>query len=230
VTSRPLRYAYLGFAMLGAAVLGAFVYDRLAARRGATAVPPPASSAHPSAASGAPTVPARIPAVTLKDLDGRPRALGEFAGRSLVINFWATWCAPCRREIPLLNRIQREYAGKGFEVVGIAVDFAEDVRAYVQRVPIDYPLLTGEEDGLEAARAFGVASMAFPFTAFTDRAGDVVTVHLGELHALQAEAILAIVARIDSGELGLEAARTAVREALRTLPAAASSAEKPAAG
>jgi len=232
LSSRPLRLAYLGFALLGAAVLGAFVYDRAfrpppaPLPASAPAPAPVAAAAGPAAAAavrpGAPpaTVPARRPDITLKDLDGRAHSLGEWDGRGLVINFWATWCAPCRREIPLLNEIRAEYGPKGFEVVGIAVDFADDVRAFMKDSPIHYPLLTGEEDGMDAARAFGVETLAFPFTAFTDARGDVITVHMGELHAEQAKVILGIVEQVNAGSLDPEAARAAVRAALNALPPA----------
>ncbi|MBS0375551.1 MAG: TlpA family protein disulfide reductase [Proteobacteria bacterium] len=156
----------------------------------------------------------------LQGLDGKPHALSEWDGKSLIVNFWATWCAPCRREIPLLNRIHREYASKGFEVVGIAVDFVDDVKAYTKTFPLDYPLLIGEDDGLAAARAFGVDALAFPFTAFTDAEGRIVTVHLGELQPAQLEAILGVVADVNGGRLAPAAARGAVERALAALPPA----------
>jgi len=215
----PLQAAYLGFAVIGAAVVGAFVYERTLAPVAAPAAPAlrPAGTvpdAHPQPAG----VPARRPDFTLRDLDGKPRPISAWDGKPLVINFWATWCAPCRREIPLLNRLQREFAPKGFEVIGIAVDFAEDVRAFRKDFPIDYPLLVGEDDGLEAARGFGVETMAFPFTAFVDAAGRVLLVHLGELHEDQARAILAVVARVDAGGLSPAAARADIKTALAALP------------
>ena len=215
MSSRPLRLAYVGFALLGAAVLGAFVYDR--AFRAPVTAPEPAPRAARDAPEPPTSVPSMLPSVTLKDLDGQTHSLTDGGGKALVINFWATWCAPCRREIPLLNRISREYAGKGFEVVGIAVDFADDVRAFTRDFPLQYRLLIGEEDGLAAARAFGVATMAFPFTAFSDVRGRIITVHLGELHPAQAEAILGVVGRVNSGEISPETARVAIGAALNRL-------------
>ena len=78
-----------------------------------------------------------------------------------MVNFWATWCAPCRREIPLLNKIRMERKPQNAEIVGIAVDFKEDVAKFLHKTPLQYPLLVGEEDGLAAAEAFGMG-MAFP--------------------------------------------------------------------
>ncbi len=216
----PLRLAYLGFALLGAAVLGAFVYDR--AFRPA---PPPGAAARvdaPAAAGApAPTVPAERPRFELKDLDGRVHTLADWDGKGLVVNFWATWCAPCRREIPLLNSIHAESVAKGIEIVGIAVDFADDVRAFIARTPLAYPLLIGEEDGLAAAKSFGVSTMAFPFTAFIDAKGRVLAVHLGELHAPELGAILGIMARLDGGAIGLTEARESIARAFDGRPVGA---------
>jgi len=130
------------------------------------------------------------------------------------VNFWATWCAPCRREIPLLNRLAREFEPRGFQLIGVAVDFPDAVTAYLKQTPIDYQILIGEQEGLDAARAFGIESLAFPFTVFTDAQGRIVTLHLGELHEHQARAILGAVAAIDAGQLDLPGARRQIETAL----------------
>jgi thiol-disulfide isomerase/thioredoxin len=226
VSQGPLRLALAGFTLLFAAVLGAFVYERVhapVARNPGVAASMPEPPGAP-VASSAPLAPARVPSTrpdfSLKDLAGRSHPISEWDGKALLVNFWATWCAPCRREIPLLNRIQREYAGNGFEVVGIAVDFADDVKAFRKDFPIDYPLLVGEQDGFDAARAFGIETMALPFTAFTDSHGRVLMVHVGELHEDQARAILAIVQRVDAGALTPVEAGQAMARALTALPKA----------
>ena len=211
MSSRPLKLAYLGFTLLGVAVLGAFVYDRT---RSAPKPPPHAAATESTKPA---TIPVHRPDFVLQDLDGRSRSISEWDGKALVINFWATWCAPCRREIPLLNRIAHDYADKGVAVVGIAVDFADDVKAFSKDFPIRYPLLIGEENGLEAARAFGVQTMAFPFTAFTDSQGRMLAVHMGELHDGQAQAILAVVARVDAGALTPVEARSEIERALAAI-------------
>ena len=215
MNSRPLKVAYAGFALLGAAVLGAYVYDRT---RAPPASPPRALAAAAAVTVKAPTIPIRRPDFALKDLDGRSRPISDWDGKALVINFWATWCAPCRREIPLLNRIAHDYLAQGVTVIGVAVDFADDVRAFSKDFPIRYPLLIGEEDGLETARAFGVQTMAFPFTAFTDSQGRMLALHMGELHAAEAQAILSVVARVDAGALTPVEARSEIQAALAALP------------
>jgi len=172
----------------------------------------PAPSGPPAASDGAGTeVPEVRPLFELADQDGVRRSIAEWDGRALMINFWATWCPPCRREIPLLNELQARYAPRGFQVVGIAVDFREDVLAYMRETPIDYPVLIGEQDALDAARAFGMETMGFPFTVFTDSRGRIVTVHLGELHPPQADVILAAVEDVEAGRLDVESARTRIR-------------------
>ena len=159
-------------------------------------------------------IPEYRPDVSLADRDGRPRALSEWDGEPLVINFWATWCAPCRREIPMLNALAGDPNYAGFEVIGIAIDFREDVLGFLEKMPIDYTVLIGEQGGMDAARAFGMESIGLPFTAFTDRRGRIATIHVGELHRPQAEVILSAVRAVDAGEIEMPAARDRIRESL----------------
>ena len=156
-------------------------------------------------------IPDRRPDVSLTDREGRLRALSEWDGKPAIINFWATWCAPCRREIPMLNALARDPAYAEFALIGIAIDFREDVLRYLANTPIDYTVLIGEQDGLEAARAFGMESIGLPFTVFTDTKDRIVTVHVGELHRPQADAILSAVRAVDAGEIDLKAAQERIR-------------------
>jgi thiol-disulfide isomerase/thioredoxin len=171
----------------------------------APVVAPDASSPQP------PVIPERRPDITLADRDGKPRSLAEWNGRPQVINFWATWCAPCRREIPMLNALAKDGAWPDIALVGIAIDFREDVLHYLETTPIDYTVLIGEQDGLDAARAFGMGSLGLPFTAFIDRQGRLVTIHLGELHRPQADAILSVVRALDAGQIDLPTAQARIR-------------------
>lgn len=164
-------------------------------------------------------IPEVRPDVTLADRDGKPRSLSEWDGKPLVINFWATWCAPCRREIPMLNALATEQAAEGVEVIGIAIDFREDVLKYLEKMPIDYTVLIGEQDGMAAARAFGMESIGLPFTAFTDRRGRIATIHVGELHREQAAVILSAVKAVDAGTIDMAAARQRIRDQIEAHPA-----------
>jgi len=195
-----------GGALTGAAAY--YLHDRESARP----APPP-----PPAAAPAQLV-ETLPAFQLADRAGQPRSLQDWPDRALIINFWATWCAPCRREIPLLLQLQRDHADQGFQVIGVAVDFRDKVLAYADEMQIDYPLLIGEQEALDAAAAFGVTTVGLPFTVFSDRKGRVVTAHLGELTAAEADLILDAVRRVDAGETTPAEARVAVEAALAALP------------
>jgi thiol-disulfide isomerase/thioredoxin len=162
-------------------------------------------------------IPEKLPAFSLKDRDGKLTPIGDFAGKSLVINFWATWCAPCQREIPLLEALHAEWAGRGVAVVGIAVDYRDKVLEFATRFKIDYPLLIGEQDALDAAAALGMATPVFPFTVFTDRQGQVVALFVGELHRPQADLILSVVQNLNNGSIQLPAARQAIADGLSAL-------------
>ncbi len=172
--------------------------------------PPP----EPPAAKRA--IPTTLPNITLTDRSGKPTALSSFAGRPLIVNFWATWCGPCRREIPLLNELRVARQAQGIEVVGIAVDFREEVLKYVEKTRVDYPLLIGEEDGLAAAEAFGI-ELAFPVSVFSDKKGRILAVKIGELHRNEAEFILDTVAEVDALKLDPEVAKRKIGARLQEL-------------
>ena len=155
-----------------------------------------------------------LPEFSLKNRNDQLQSIRSWPGQSLIINFWATWCEPCRREMPLLMKLQQERAVDGFQVVGIAVDFRDAVIKYADAMKIAYPLLIGEQDGLTAIDAFGIEQAGFPFTVFTDNNGDIIVTHLGELHPADTAIILTAVQRVNRGELAVEAARTQIAAAL----------------
>jgi thiol-disulfide isomerase/thioredoxin len=147
------------------------------------------------------------PDFSLADTVGVMRSITEWDGKAMVVNFWATWCAPCRREMPLLKALQTEYADADVQIIGIAVDLREDVLGYLEQAPVNYPVMIGDQDAIDAAEGFGVEFMAMPFTAFTDHNGNVLHVQIGEVHRPQAELIFNTVARVRTGEIDPAMAR-----------------------
>jgi thiol-disulfide isomerase/thioredoxin len=187
----------------------------------------PAPIAAPAAAH---EVPETVPDIALTDREGAKRGLSSWKGHPLIINFWATWCEPCRREIPLLKTLRADHAKDGLEVIGIAVDFRDAVVKYAQQMGIDYPVLIGEQDALQAVSAFGMETV-FPFTVFADRQGRIVTLKVGELHQDEAAFILQRLHDVDAGSLALPAARQQISAGIRDLAVArARSAESAASG
>ena len=116
---------------------------------------------------------AELLSASFPDLSGRPRRLLEWQGRYLVCNFWATWCGPCREELPLLDAAQQQHGGNGVQVVGIAIDTAANIREYLKVVKIGYPVLVGEASAIALMRSLGNTSGGLPFTVILDRKGSV---------------------------------------------------------
>lgn len=162
----------------------------------------------PSMTGQEPTI-VDYPEFTLVDLDGEERDFAEFAGRHRMLNFWATWCAPCRREIPLLKTFQDEQGDEGILVMGIAVDFFEDVQVYAEAAEFNYPILIGEEDAMAVAETSGVQFIAMPFTMFVSREGQFLGAYLGELHREQLNDIDNIFSRLDAGDIDVDEAKGA---------------------
>ncbi len=122
-----------------------------------------------------------LPEFNLPDLLGNRHAINEWQGKVRVINFWATWCPPCLKEMPEFNGLQRQYASKGLQVIGIALDDIDPVKEFVAANKIDYPILMGEEQGIKLARDLGNVTETVPFTAIVDKSGAIVKTHMGEL-------------------------------------------------
>ena len=178
-----------------------------------------AAPAQPVAAEEPAGVPTQLPEFVLADREGAQRSIRSWTGKSMVVNFWATWCGPCRKEIPLLKKLQQANAAAGFQVVGVAVDERDEVLKYAQEIGIDYPILIGLDDGMDAVSKFGMGSLGFPFTVFTDKQQRIVATHLGELTSVQATILLGVVTRVNSGELTPAAARVQAAKEIAALPA-----------
>ena len=150
------------------------------------------------------------PDFELADLSGEMRNFDEFDGRHRLLNFWATWCAPCRREIPLLKEFQVEQGDDGILVIGIAVDLMEEVQKYAEAAEFNYPILVGEMDAMAVAEQSGLEFHAMPFTMIVTRDGEFLSAHFGELHRPDLNKISDILSRLDAGDITTETARQAL--------------------
>jgi len=112
--------------------------------------------------------------------DGGELVMAERRGRPLLINFWATWCPPCVKEMPELDRFQREFAGSGWQVVGLAVDGPTPVREFLKRVPVSFAIGLAGFEGTDLSKRLGNAQGALPFTVLLDGRGRIVQRKLGE--------------------------------------------------
>ncbi|MFT3848068.1 MAG: TlpA disulfide reductase family protein [Propionivibrio sp.] len=133
----------------------------------------------------------RLWATRLPDTSGKPQPLAQWQGRILVINFWATWCPPCREEMPILSRLQAKYAANGVQIVGIALDTAPNVTKFAAAHPPGYPLLTGDASTSELSRLLGNMQLALPYTVVFDRGGAARMTHLGRISEADLDAKLA---------------------------------------
>ena len=199
--SRPVL---LTGVLSAAAVAGYFAYRGLTADG---ADPQPVATAPQADSPAAPQreLAARLPEFTLGNLAGEPQSIASWPGKPLLINFWATWCAPCLREIPMLKEFQT--ANPDLQVIGIAVDRRPAVESFAPGMAFNYPILIGQSDAWEAAAAFGVDFYALPFTVFTGGDGSVLGVHTGELHAEHLETLRSILDGLAAGRLDVAAAR-----------------------
>ncbi len=110
---------------------------------------------------------------------GGPLAVSSLRGQPLLLNFWATWCPPCVRELPLLDEFQRRHAARGWRVAGLAVDNAAPVREFLRQHPVAFDIGLASADGLELSRSLGNATGALPFSVVFDRRGIAMHRKLG---------------------------------------------------
>ncbi|MBM3116664.1 TlpA family protein disulfide reductase [Jeongeupia naejangsanensis] len=125
----------------------------------------------------------------LKDLSGKPQKLSSLKGKPVVVNYWATWCSPCREEIPEFVTLARQYAGK-VRFIGIAIDDAPAVSAFAKQYKMNYPTLLGEADAMALMKQEGNTVGGLPYTAIYDSQGKRVATHTGRISAAQLEATL----------------------------------------
>lgn len=140
--------------------------------------------------AGSRAVADRVFAARLVNLEGGTPTLEPWRGRVLVVNFWATWCAPCREEIPGFVRLQERYGPRGLQFVGIAFDPPDKVTEFAREFRVNYPLLLGGIDTMELLRQAGNRAGVLPYTLVIDRQGKVVSREPGGLKEARLEGLI----------------------------------------
>ena len=125
------------------------------------------------------------------DLEQRARSVDEWRGRVIVVNFWATWCTPCREEIPLFVKLQKKYGERGLQFVGIAIDDPAKIRPFAAELGMNFPILVAGVDAIDLARKLGNRVGVLPFTLVITRDGKVVSSEIGTAHNAKLEPLLA---------------------------------------
>ncbi len=184
--SRTRRLMLYGAVALAAAAAGVGVQIW----RSSGKVPPPA----PAAASPAEA----ILALRLADPQGKLEAVSQWRGKVLVVNFWATWCAPCREEIPMFVKLQDKYRAQGVQFVGIAIDQPDKTAQFAKEFAINYPLLIGDFGVVDKSRDAGNSKRGLPFTLIFDRGGAIKSTELGGLKQEKLEPLLLSILKTSS--------------------------------
>jgi thiol-disulfide isomerase/thioredoxin len=164
----------------GVAVAAIAVAGGLAAghwMRGGQAEAPPAETTAATPVDAVDT----LWSAAVTDADGKPQSLASFKGQKVVVNFWASWCGPCVREMPELVTLSHAYAKQGVRFVGVGVDSDQNVKAFLQKVKVDYPVYVSGYAGADLARNFGNTAGALPFTVVIDENGKIRATKLGEI-------------------------------------------------
>ena len=145
-----------------------------------------------------PTTPALVsqaesvqrPAFTLLDVEDKPRSIGDWDGKVILLNFWATWCPPCVREIPAFNQLYESYKDKGFIIIGIALDNKQDVIDFIDPMGVEYPILLGDQQGIKLTQEYGNHLGVLPFSVIIDRQGRIIERHRNEITFEEAEQLI----------------------------------------
>lgn len=127
---------------------------------------------------------------SLSGMEGETRKLSEWKDKVVAINFWATWCPPCREEIPHFIELQDQYGNQGLQFVGIALQHADEVRGFIDEFKVNYPSLVGGDDVIRLATKLGNGIGALPYTVIIGRDGKIVFTRRGPLSKSEAESVI----------------------------------------
>lgn len=141
---------------------------------------------------------AELLALALPDLSQKIQPLNQWRGKVLVVNFWATWCGPCRKEMPAFGRLSDQFAAKGVQFVGISIDEQAKVQAFQQKMNVPYPLLIAGQEALVLTKKFGNATQGLPFTLVLDQTGQIRRGQIGVFDEKNLESLLASLVEIGS--------------------------------
>ena len=196
-----IRTTLYGVMLLCCGVIGAGVYLQI--------TEPDESN---EAVSRNDSFPDELPLFTLNDVWDEPHSIEEWSGEPLLINFWATWCAPCRREMPLLQALHNDQATAGITVIGIAIDRRSDVQSYIAEAGISYPILSGEIDAMAVSDLFGLEGLGLPFSVLVGSNGQILTVFIGEIELAELQEMIAISQAVEAQDLAVNDARLSLEQ------------------
>jgi thiol-disulfide isomerase/thioredoxin len=139
-----------------------------------------------------PLIGAVRPNFILPDVNGAMREVSEWDGKVVILNFWATWCMPCLKEIPEFIQLQEKYGEQGLQFVGIALQEADEIKPYMMKTAMNYPSLLGIEKVKEVARSFGNRFVVLPYTVVIDRDSKIVFIRSGPIKYEETEELIKI--------------------------------------
>lgn len=121
-------------------------------------------------------------AASMPDANNQQQAMSQWQGKILIVNFWATWCPPCREEMPELSQLHTQYQSQDVVVLGIAAETSSKIQEFSQSMPITYPLLAADMQAMVLSESLGNNNSVLPYTVVIDRAGNIIEAHVGRIN------------------------------------------------
>jgi len=175
--ARIIQYVFMGSALVAAFFAGDYVMKLI-------------NDNSEEAREASSMVGQQRPLFRLPDLQGKVRSVEEWSGQVLVLNFWATWCPPCQREMPSFVQMQDEFASQGLQFVGIALDDAVKVENFLDTMGVEYPNLVGGDEALMVSNSYGNSFGALPYTVAIGRDGTILATFRGEVTREKLEPVI----------------------------------------